>query len=96
MNAKVIVVFKISYLGHYAKKKELQNNNIFEDIYMFASYETQNTSIPMFFFCWFDINTKVVIDVHRSREISSSLHEMYCFKCTSYWQQNNKVVGFKL
>ncbi len=51
MNAKVIVLFKISYLGHYAKKKELQNNNIFEDIYMFASYETQNTSIPMFFFC---------------------------------------------
>jgi hypothetical protein len=27
MNAKVIVVFKISYLGHYAKMKELQNNN---------------------------------------------------------------------
>lgn len=76
--------FKISYLGHYAKMKELQNNNIFEDIYIFllAWYEIQNTSIPIFS-CWFDINTKVVIDVHCLGEISSSLHETYCFKCTS-------------
>lgn len=45
------MVFKISYLGDYAKMKELQNNNIFEDIYIFllAWYETQNTSIPLFF-----------------------------------------------